>query len=159
MLREYFQLPIEVRQFQGQWLRLEAVNQSRLGGDDANNQAGVNLVAGDRVWDVQNKIRIRLGPLTYEQFNEFLPDQSPVPERKAFFLLAHLVRLYIGPAVDFDVQLILKASEVPGCLLLDWDGRSPQLGWNTWTFSKPLTSDVDDPVFEGEEIRWIVAPK
>src|SRR5262249_20760026 len=56
LLNDYFGLPIRVQQFQGQWLRLDSANQSRMGTEGGNNQVGVNLVAGDRVWDVQNKI-------------------------------------------------------------------------------------------------------
>jgi type VI secretion system protein ImpH len=154
LLNDYFGLPIQVRQFQGQWLRLDKDNQSRMGEGEANNQLGVNLVAGDRVWDVQNKIRIRVGPLRYRQFSEFLPDQSPVPERKVFFLLAHLVRLYVGPELDVDIQLILKAQDIPQCRMVSGPEGS-QLGWNTWSFSRPMDRDAEDAVFEAEAIRWI----
>src|SRR5262249_39960200 len=81
MLQDYFQLPIRLQQFQGQWLVLDPANRSRMGGEDGNNQLGVNLVAGERVWDVQSKIRVRMGPLHYFQFTRFLPDFSPVKER------------------------------------------------------------------------------
>jgi type VI secretion system protein ImpH len=155
LLRDYYELPIDIKQFQGQWLRLDASNQSRLGGEDGNNEMGVNLVAGDRVWDVQNKIRIRMGPLRYPHFNEFLPDRSPAARRKAFFLLAHLVRLYVGPELDFDVQLILRAEEVPACRLAVGRGGGAQLGWNTWSLTRRLPHHAEDAVFEGEAVRWL----
>jgi type VI secretion system protein ImpH len=157
LLRDYYQLPIQVLQFQGQWLHLEPANQSRPGEMGANNQLGVNLVAGTRVWDVQTKIRIRVGPLGYARFNEFLPDRSPVPRRKAFFLLAHLIRLYIGAELDFDVQLVLRADEIPACRLAE-GGGVPQLGWNTWVHARPMTADAGDAVFEGEDVRWVEPP-
>jgi type VI secretion system protein ImpH len=152
MLQDYSRLPIRVQQFQGQWLVLDPTNQSRMGGVDANNQLGVNLVVGDRVWDVQSKIRVRMGPLRYHQFAEFLPDHSPKPERKAFFLLAHLVRLYVGAEFDFDVQLVLKAEDVPECELSPDEAKGPRLGWNTWVRSEPMTKDADEAAFEGEEV-------
>jgi type VI secretion system protein ImpH len=155
LLRDYYQLPIDVKQFQGQWLRLDSSNQSQVGTEGGNNLMGVNLVAGDRVWDVQNKIRIRLGPLRYAQFTEFLPDRSPGPRRKAFFLLAHLIRLYIGPELDFDVQLILRAEEVPPCRLALGPAAEAQLGWNTWSLSRRMRHNSEDAVFEGEEVRWL----
>jgi hypothetical protein len=34
----------------------------------------------------------------------FFPDPSPVPERKRFFKLIHLVRLYVGPELKVQVQ-------------------------------------------------------
>src|SRR5262249_18031604 len=49
MLQGYFNLPVRVQQFRGQWLQLEAANQSKLGDGLCNNQMGLNLVAGDRV--------------------------------------------------------------------------------------------------------------
>jgi type VI secretion system protein ImpH len=159
LLQDYFQLSIQVRQFQGQWLVLDPANQSRMDGAGGNNQLGMNLVAGERVWDVQSKIRIRVGPLGYERFLEFLPDRAPVRERKAFFLLCHLVRLYVGPDLDFDIQLILKAADVPQCHLQDGAGTGPHLGWNTWIGSGKPHSDAEDAVFEAEEIVFVNCPE
>lgn len=149
LLHDYFGLPVQVQQFRGQWLVLDRENQSRLGGE-GNNALGVNLVAGERVWDVQSKFRVRLGPVGYTRFAEFIPDRAAVPQRKAFFLLAHLVRLYVGPELDFDVQLVLRAAEVPPCQLDSGAGR--HLGWDTWLCSGPLDHDAADAVFEGEDL-------
>src|SRR5262245_41220973 len=44
ILSDYFQLPVAIRQFHGQWLVLDAANQSRLG---ENGNLGINLVAGE----------------------------------------------------------------------------------------------------------------
>jgi type VI secretion system protein ImpH len=151
-LHDYFQLPVRVQQFQGQWLLLDTSNQSRLGAEGGNCRLGRDAVAGERVWDVQGKVRIRLGPLGYGAFTEFTPDRAPVARRKALFLLIHLVRLYLGPELLFDVQLVLKADEVPSCRLEAGDGIGPRLGWNTWACSRPPARDADDPVFEGEEV-------
>jgi type VI secretion system protein ImpH len=155
LLRDYFQLPVLLRQFHGQWLRLEPSNQSRLGEGGWNYELGVNTVAGERVWDVQSKFRLRLGPLRFAQFNEFLPDRAPLMERKALFLLSHLVRLYVGPELDFDVQLVLRAAEVPECRLAEGAPIGALLGWNTWLRSLQFPHDADDAVFEGEELVWL----
>jgi type VI secretion system protein ImpH len=144
-----------VEQFRGQWLYLDAENQSRLGPGEGSNQLGVSLVAGNRVWDVQSKIRIRLGPLPIKEFTSFLPDRAVDSERKAFFLLVHWVRLYVGAEMDFDVQIILQASDVPPCHLGAEAGSAPRLGWNTWLSSAPFTHDADDAVFDGDGVRWL----
>ncbi len=153
LLQDFFQLPVKVLQFQGQWLLLEPSNQSRLG--TANSELGTNMVAGERVWDVQNKIRIRLGPLTYQEFNQFLPDREPVARRKALFLLSHLVRLYVGIEFDFDVQLVLRKEDVPACQLADGEGGGPQLGRNTWVTAQEFTHDAEDAVFDGAEVVFL----
>jgi type VI secretion system protein ImpH len=158
MLQDYFGFAVRVLQFQGQWFQLEPSSQSRMGGSAANNELGVNLIAGDRVWDVQNKIRLRIGPLSYAEFSELLPDRQATSQRKLFFVLSHLVRLYVGPELDFDVQLVLRARDVPACQLGESASFTPRLGWNTWMASQPYTSDADEPVFEGEEVRWLNSP-
>lgn len=151
MLRDHFGLSVQVQQFQGQWLRLGATNCSRLGSERSNNQMAVDLVAGDRVYDCQSKFRLRVGPLAYAQFLEFLPDSTPAEPRKAFFLLCQLTRLYVGAEFDFDIQLVLRAADVPECQLTDGDGPGPRLGWNTWVRSQPYPCDADEPVFESQE--------
>ncbi len=149
MLRDYFQVPARIEQFRGQWLKLELPNRTSLGGEQGNNELGVSAVAGRRVWDRQSKFRLRIGPLTYAQFVEFLPDRAPIPERKRFFLLAHLVRLYADPGLDFDVQLVLKAEEVPKLQLTGAGTLGARLSWNTWLLARPASSDAEDVVIDG----------
>ena len=50
------------------------------------------------------------------------------------------VRNYVGDQFDWDVQLIVKAEEVPQVRL----GRVGRLGWSTWVRSKPTPRDVGD---------------
>lgn len=155
MLRDYLGLPVTVQQFLGQWILLEKYNQSRLVSTGRmNNELGSRLVLGERVWDVQGKIRVRVGPLRYQQFLDLLPDKAPSRERKAFFLLVHLIRLYIGVELDFDVQLVLLAEEIRPCQFAT-SGIGARLGWNTWLSSQRAHRDADDVVFEGEEVYWV----
>lgn len=151
LVGDYFQLPAAIGQFQGQWLMLERADQTCLG---AHGTLGVDAVAGSRVWDVQSRFRVRLGPLSRGQFEDFLPDRTHVPQRKSLFILAQLVRLYAGPELDFDLQLVLAAHEVPSCRL-GGDGFGARLGWNTWLQSKPREHDADDAVFAADESVWL----
>jgi type VI secretion system protein ImpH len=151
LLSDYFELPVAVQQFRGQWLQIDPVHQTCLG---THGMLGVNTVAGSRVWDVQSRFRLRIGPLSYRQFEELLPDREPVPRRKMFFLLVQLTRQFAGPELDFDVQLVLAAREVPSCQLKD-SGFGARLGWNTWLISETPKRDADEPVFEGETV-WQV---
>jgi type VI secretion system protein ImpH len=152
ILADYFQAPVEVRQFHGQWLQLEPSDQSQLGLEAGHCSLGVDMVIGERIWDVEGRIRIRLGPLDYDQFIEFLPHRAAVKESKAFFLLSHLTRLFIGPTLDFDVQLLLEAKSVPDCILADDSGPGSRLGWNTWLRARARDGCVEDAVFDGQEV-------
>jgi type VI secretion system protein ImpH len=152
LLEEYFQLPLVVQQFSGQWLYLDSANQSRM--QKGSSRLGVDVVVGARVWDDQSKFRVRIGPLSYQKFVEFLPDPSPAGPSKAFFLLCHLIRLYVGPELDFDIQLVLAKEDVPGIELARGE-RCPRLGWNTWLPARARARDADDAVFEGQEVVWL----
>jgi type VI secretion system protein ImpH len=113
----------------------------------------VNAVAGERVWDVVSKFRVRLGPLRYAEFVEFLPDPAPVAARKGIFLLSQLVRLYVGMELDFEIQLALRGDEVPNLVLQDaGEGAlGARLGWNTWMPGEHMPETVDDAVFDAAE--------
>jgi type VI secretion system protein ImpH len=154
LLQDYFGVPVEVQQFRGRWLRLEPADQSRLEPAGAACTLGVNAVAGERVWDVQSKVRLRLGPLSYAQFTELLPDRSPVARRKALFLVAQLTRLYLGPELDFEIQLVLRAREVPDGRLASGPAAS-RLGWDGWVQTRPPGQDAGDAVFQGEEVYTV----
>jgi type VI secretion system protein ImpH len=154
LLQDYFDVPVRVLQFQGQWLRLDPENQTQISANGEGSGLGVNVIVGDRVWDIRSKIRICLGPLSYERFASFLPDQSPTPQRKDFFKLMHLVRLYVGPAIKADVQLILRASDIPKFNMHHTPSKGPRLGWNTWLTSRPVRQDSEDAVFDGVEVTW-----
>ena len=154
MLQDFLGIPTEVRQFQGEWLYLDRRDQSRLG-DPSSSALAINAVAGERIWDIQGTFRVRLGPLSYAQFCEFMPDRSPERTRKALFLVSHLIRLYVGPELRFQIQLILKKAEVPGCQLGADTGAGAHLGWNTWICSRTPAQDAEDAVLEGEDVAWL----
>lgn len=145
ILGSYFQVQAEVVQFCGQWLYLPEDTQSSLPSrqhpDGLNLKLGESAVVGSRVWDVQSRIRIRLGPLSGWQFRELLPGGGRL---KA---VAELVRFYVGPNIDFDVQLILKATDVPECQLPPAGENAPRLGWNTWMTSTGTSKDAEDAIF------------
>jgi type VI secretion system protein ImpH len=141
LLSDVFEAPVAVEQFFGHWLHLSPGDRSTIGANGANNSVGVSMVVGERVWDEQGSIRIRLGPLKFEQFRSFLPDGS------AYRHLAELVRLFIGPELDFDVQLVLEAAEVPGCRLTSAPGEGIRLGRFAWPKNRQLGRDPDEAVF------------
>ncbi|QGJ71941.1 Type VI secretion system baseplate subunit TssG [Planctomycetales bacterium 10988] len=152
LMTDYFRQEVEVLQFQGQWLSLDEEHQSRLGLASGNSVLGESMILGSRVWDIQSKVRLRMGPLNYKEFTEYFPDKTRQEKRKKFFLFVHLARLYLGPEFDFDLQLLLKAKEVPQCQLVNDPGLGPHLGWNTWLLSKAPEHDVEDAVFDGNEV-------
>lgn len=141
LLNDYFGLPVEIHQFVGQWLPMFPEDRSRLGASGAHNALGVSLVLGARVWDEQGKFRVVIGPLSLPQFLAFLPDG---PDFKA---LSQMVRMYVDAEYGFDIQLLLKADDVPACHLSANAATPPQLGRTAWLKSQPFANDADDAVF------------
>lgn len=155
VLTDYFQVHVEVQQFVGQWLLLDTENQSRLVSGFGNCELGKSVVVGERVWDVEGKFRIRVGPLHYDQFIEFLPDSSPNSHRKSFYLLSHLVRFYAGAEFDFDVQLVLRPDAAPPCRLGVDEQFGGRLGWNTWIRNRRPRKELDDVVLGDRELFYV----
>lgn len=149
LLSDYFDRTVTVRQFQGQWLYLDPDDRSLMPSADypqgRNNQLGANMVVGERVWDVQSKFRLRIGPLTYDQFRSFMPNGD------ALRPLVQMTRSYVGPQFDFDVQPVLLPKAVPWCRLGSADGGGAFLGWNTWVRCNEFEHDVDSAVFYENE--------
>ena len=148
VIADHFGLPTRIRQFQGQWLSLNSQEQTRMPSSESslagNNQLGVSAIAGERVWSIESKFRIRFGPLNYQQFRRL----TPMGDR--LLPLAQFVRRYIGRDLDFDVQLVLRRDQVPPCVLSGDPAGGPRLGWTTWIHNGDLAADVDDAVFEHE---------
>jgi type VI secretion system protein ImpH len=141
LLRDYFEVPVTVDQFAGRWLRLASEDRSAAGASGGHNGLGVSTVLGQKVWDEQGMIRVRLGPLT---FKEFLAHQ---PDGRASLPLAQMVRLFVDSELDVQIQLVLRADEVPACRLTPAPGSGPRLGRYAWLKSKDFDRDVDDAVF------------
>jgi type VI secretion system protein ImpH len=133
MLSDYFDLPAEVAQFSGQWLDLDEASVTRLG--EANSELGRTTMVGARVWDNQSKFRLRFGPLDMPTFLALLPGGS------AYKPAAEMTRLLAGLEFDFDLQLVLKAEQVPACILTTYARRKPMLGWTTWLKTQPFAED------------------
>ncbi len=74
VLLDYFRLPVEVEQFVGVWRPVDEESQCSLGeGLAYAERLGYGAVVGDEVWDQQSRVRIRVGPMTLEQYEDFLP--------------------------------------------------------------------------------------
>jgi len=137
ILSDYFGVPARAVQFAGQWLNL-GEDVTKLG--SANSQLGASTIAGARVWDSQSKFRIKLGPLRLQQFHAFVPAGS------GFRPMKDLLRLLAGLEFDFDVQLGLKADEVPACRIGAEPQNGPRLGWTSWLKTREFAHDDEQVV-------------
>lgn len=128
ILCDYFAMPMEIIQFQGEWVALAPDQQMQLG---ICGTLATDATVGPRVWNRQGKIRIRIGPLSLAAFEQLLPGHDGTEDGGPHLgEIGAAARFYLGPEIDFDVQLVLRAEDVPPCCLSGAAG--PRLGWNTW---------------------------
>lgn len=119
LLSSFFDVEAEIDQFVGTWLQLEPDDCWELGGMVG---LGQTTSIGSKVWSRASKFRIRIGPLSRERYERFLPGTD------GFDRLEAIVRNYVGDSLDWDVQLILKGDEVPRAVL----GGTTRLGQTSW---------------------------
>ncbi len=143
VLEEYFEVPVEIEQFLGSMFALDSETICcPADRETQSEQLGLGAVVGDQVWDPHARIRVKLGPLTLEQYRDFLPGHS------AYRALDAWTRFFANDEIDFEVQLILKQQDVPSCTLGAAERESPLLGWVSWLSSKPLNRNPGDTILQ-----------
>ena len=141
LIADYFQVPVEIEQFTGAWYALDRSTQCAMTEQESpSRQVGEGAVVGDAVWDRQGRVRIRIGPLTMDRYNDFLPQGT------AYAALRSITRFFSNQCLDFEVQLVLDRSEVPAIQLDSESSHPARLGWVSWARTIPLTVDPDDTI-------------
>lgn len=140
ILGHYFGISAKIIQFFGQWLDLDEESITKLG--KANSLLGVNAIIGTRIWEQQSKFRVVLGAMSFKEFQAFLPNGT------AHKPLKSIIRFIVGLEFDFDVQLILKAKQVPSCILTTRAKRRPQLGWTSWLKTEPFEQNDEQVILQ-----------
>jgi type VI secretion system protein ImpH len=131
ILSVFFRATVSVQEFVGCWLALAPSDQWQLG---TAAGLGQDTSIGSRVWSRGSKFRIRIGPLTFADYQRLLPGS------KSLSRLTSIVREYVGDALDWDVNLVLKGDEIPAAIL----GSDVRLGQTSWIGEPDTTRDVDD---------------
>lgn len=143
ILRDYFAVPVEIEQCLGGWYELAEADRSYMRSETESNQLGVGAFLGDKVWNQQDRFRIRVGPVKRKRFLEFLPDGG------ALRRLIELTRFLVGQALAFDVQVVMEKDEVPDCRLTQDGDAAPRLGWMSWlkTETHPFPAPATEAIF------------
>jgi type VI secretion system protein ImpH len=130
LLYGYFQLPVRVREFMGEWLPIPAESQFRLGFSRDVSTLGRTAVLGTRTFSRTQKFRVVLGPLDERDFTRFLPNGASLAR------LVTLVRSYAGAELNWDLELIPAAGSATQLRL----GHAGRLGFNA------VLGDVPKPI-------------
>lgn len=129
MIRHYFGLDVVIEQFQGQWDVLPEDVLCRLPSasntSGVNNYLGVSTVLGTRCFQAQNKFRVVIKPMVYEEFMGIAPGTVKLEALKAF------IHFSAGVEMDFEISVTLLTSQVAPVQLSSAHAQKPLLGWNS----------------------------
>lgn len=136
MLEDYFEVPVRIGEFLGQWEELMPDARSRLTSrtqpKGQNAQLGRSVVFGRKGWFAQSKIRIHIGPLNRKQLHSFAPNT------RTLRTLNQMVRFYLGPEVDYDFVIEVDRKDLPEHTVLT-KSIPTMMGWNTWLSGRQKT--------------------
>lgn len=122
ILAGFFKIQIRIEEFVSHWLLLPKEEQTSLGGTKGT-QLGFDTVLGRKVLSKQQHFRIHLGPLTQEEYDQFLPNTDKYQQMRDWVLT------YVGTEFTWDMCLILKNTTKNIGIAL---GKQKKLGWNSW---------------------------
>jgi type VI secretion system protein ImpH len=133
----------EVEPLVGQWIELSVPDQTCIQtfalGQSQQNALGRDTIAGSRVWDIESRFRVRLGPVNWSTLQSYLPGSLSL--RK----VTDLVRRFVGAEWDFDVQVLLQSDQVKTAQLTS--DEPYQLGWNTWIGDRVDEAPATEAIF------------
>jgi type VI secretion system protein ImpH len=134
ILGEFLNIETEIHTFAGRYLDLPPDSLCRLGESPETGSLGENAITGSRFFDCQLSFRIRIGPMSLADYERLLPGGVSF-ERLKYWVLNYCGRHYL-----WDVQLTLRADEIPRTQL----GQAGRLGWTTWLTTLPCSRDAED---------------
>lgn len=134
IIQNYFNIPVQIQEFIGQWQELINDVRTRLPGFEnprgQNNCLGNSVMLGRKGWFAQGKFRIILGPLTHQQLHTFAPGTATLRA------LDEIVRFYINFEHDYEFVMQIHRHHIPSRITLNRKS-SPVMGWNTWLATDP----------------------
>jgi type VI secretion system protein ImpH len=133
IISAFFTMRANIREFVGEWMYLPTETYSILGSPETCG-LGVSATVGARVWGCHQKFRVIAGPMSFSDYRRLLPGGSSLAR------LVAIIRNYLGNALSWDVNLVLRRDEVPELRL----GQLGQLGWTTWLGHRTKPTDADD---------------
>ncbi len=131
ILSAFFHAEVRIEQFIGSWLDLEPDDRWELG---KGGGLGQTTSIGTRVWSRSAKFRLIIGPVSLEDYERLLPGHGSMDR------LAAIVRNYAGDTLDYDVNVVLRAEDVPAATL----GGDTRLGQTSWIGTRDGSADADD---------------
>jgi len=119
--------PFEIKEFIPHWVEL--VDVPELGNDDL--RLGENSFIGRYSMDRMSRIGLDVGPISFEDYLNFLPGTSNAKK------LNELLKLYLNDGLEYDIKFKVKADTI---ISISWNDDRLRLGSTYW-LGKPLVEE------------------
>lgn len=109
---------------------------------------GVDSFLGSEILDRSGKFRLKIGPVSRDEFMSLLPGQDK------HSLVVFLTDFYVSGSLEYDIELCLAAGQMRSVCL--GGPETARLGWNTWIFAGKHEQEariIFEPMKRGEE-KW-----
>lgn len=146
VLADYFAVPLRVEPFVGAWYGVPDEQRTRLG--VGNARLGASALAGGRVWQRDLRMRLWVGPLGRDRFDEFLPGG------RAAKALSKWLALLTGSTLEYEVRLGLKADHVRGVSMQAASVRAAPTDGVFVDGGTATTSAMAQPSAAGARLGW-----
>jgi type VI secretion system protein ImpH len=140
VLGGYFRTAVRVEQFIGRWYVVPENERTMLGYN--NSALGKDMLVGERVWQRNLRLRIRLGPLARSAYLGFMP------RGELARALEKLLALATGGQFEYEISPVLRAEDVQPLAL-----GNGQLGYDTFLLTRSEKNDRDDCRFLTQNIH------
>jgi type VI secretion system protein ImpH len=142
LVEDYFDVAVEVEQFTGAWRRLPPENRTYLRDSGVFcERLGMGTIVGDEAFDQHGAVTLRIGPLSFERYQEFLPGARAYTELRAW------LRIYTNREFDYVIRLVLERDQVPRMKLGEDGATASRLGLVSWVKNRPLDRDPDEATY------------
>ena len=121
------------------WVRIKNRPELAAGEGSLGATLGSTATIGQKVHDASGKFRVELGPLSFDEFQSYLPGHDGA------HTLDYLVRLYAPDYLDYDVKLQLRTPEIVPAQLGNTKGK---LGKNVWLGRPEGVEGVTDRIVQ-----------
>ncbi len=132
---------IKIKEFVLHWVEL--VDVPSLGNDDF--KLGKNSFAGRSTVDYMSRIGLEIGPVSFEDYLNFLPGTSNAKK------LNELLRLYLNDGLEYDVKFKIKADTI---VSISWNDDRLKLGSTFW-LGKPSIEEFNVNINNEEFISTV----
>jgi len=121
-------IKMKVKEFVPRWIELNDI--PGLEGD--KNRLGENCFIGKFIRDYMSRICIEIGPITFEEYLNFLPGTKQASK------LIGLLKIYLNDGLEFDFEYKINADTIAA---ISWDDERLKLGSTLW-LGKPGKEEI-----------------